>query len=225
MNLQENLHLAWRLIPIELWNTIYMVTVSTFLGWLIGLPLGIFLILTKERGLKQNLKVYSLLGTVVDIGRAIPFAILMVALIPFTRWIIGTSIGTTAAIVPLAIATAPFVARLVEGALTEVDSSLVEAATVMGAYPRQVITKVLIPEALPSLISGLTLSLINVIAYSAMAGFVGGGGLGKIAIQYGYQRFNGFLMLLTLVLLLLLVGCVQWIGNKAREKIERRRGK
>ena len=208
------MNLAWKLLPFATLETLYMVFVSAFFAFLIGLPLGIVLMLSNNR----------LLGWIVNIGRSFPFAILMVALIPFTRFIVGTSLGTTAAIVPLSIAAAPFVARLVESALREIDKQLIETAVVMGSTTWQLITKVLLPEALPSLISGATLTVIYLIGYSTMAGLVGGGGLGKVAIQYGYNLFNGFIMTSTVILLILLVQLVQGVGNALVKRIKQKRG-
>lgn len=225
MNWNENLQLAWRLIPSELLNTIYMVGVSAFFALCLGLPLGIILTVTDRRGLKEHPFIHKGLGVLVNIGRSIPFAILIVAIFPFTRWVVGTSIGTTASIVPLTLAAAPFMARVVEGALKQVDPQMVDAALVMSSTRSQIVFKILIPEALPSLIDGMTLTVVNLIGYSAMAGLVGGGGLGKVAIQYGYQRFNGFLMLLTLIVLLLLVECVQWLGQGFSRAVLKKRGK
>lgn len=196
-----------------------MVFASAFFAFLIGLPIGIILAVTTSK------TIYRILGAIVNIGRSIPFAILMIALIPFTRFIVGTSIGTTASIVPLTIAAAPFIARLIETALRAVDKELVEAATVMGASRSEIIRKVLLPEALPSLISALTLTVVSLIGYSAMAGLVGGGGLGKVAIQYGYQRFNSLLMVETIVILVIFVEVVEWIGKKIVKGIYRKRGK
>jgi D-methionine transport system permease protein len=221
----ENLDLAWNLLPIQLWNTIYMVFASAFFAVLIGLPLGIILTITDKGHIAENPFIYKTLSIIVNVGRSFPFAILMVALIPVTRWIVGTSLGTTASIVPLTIAAAPFVARLIEACLKDVDKHILEAAIVMGSKKKQIITKVLIPEALPSIVSAITLTIINLIGFSAMAGLVGGGGLGQVAIQYGYNRFNTFIMLLTVALLILLVQGVQWIGNTITEKLAKRRGK
>lgn len=201
-----------------------MVLVSGLFAVLIGLPLGTLLLITAKDGLKPNSGFYACISTVVNIGRSIPFAILIVAIIPFTRLIVGTSIGTTATIVPLTIAAAPFFARLVESAFKEVDPNIVRTTALMGSTNWQIISKVLIPESLQSLVRGVTLMLNNLINYSAMAGLVGGGGLGKIAIQYGYQRFNGTLMLITLIVLLLLVEIVQWLGNGFEYAINRKRG-
>lgn len=224
MNWCENFALAWRLIPLECASTLYMVGVSAFFAFWLGLSLGICLRLTDREGLAPSSLLYRTLGMVVNMGRAIPFAILLIVLFPLTRWVVGTSIGTTASIVPLTIAAIPFFARVTEAAFKEVSPALLEAALVMGSTTRHIVQKVLIPEALPSIVRGVTLMVINLIGYSAMAGLVGGGGLGKVAIQYGYQRFNTFLMLVTLLVILLLVEGVQWVGNRVVEKIVRRRG-
>lgn len=214
----ESFVLLQTLLPQETLATIYMVFASAFFAFLIGLPLGIALFLT-ERG-----SLYRTLGTIVNIGRSIPFAILMIVLIPFTRLIVGTSLGTTAAIVPLSIAAAPFFARLVESALKEIDHSLIEAALLMGAQKHHIVSKVLLPEALPSLIRAVTTTVVTLVGYSAMAGLVGGGGLGKVAIQYGYQRFDTFLMVTTLIILVALVEIIQWGGNALASRIEYQRG-
>jgi D-methionine transport system permease protein len=215
----ENIDLIFRLIPLQLWNTIYMVFVATFFSLLIGLPIGVILTITKHK------KLYKILELIVNIGRSFPYAILMVALIPFTRWIIGTSLGTEASIVPLTIAAIPFLARLIETNLKEVDSNVLEAAIVMGSNTWQIITKVLLKEALPSIIASVTLTMISLIGYSAMAGLVGGGGLGQVAIQYGYNRFNTVIMVVTIVLLILLVQGVQWLGGYIAKSILVKRGK
>lgn len=225
MTFLENLHLAWRIVPQEFLNTLYMVGASAFFAYLIGLPLGIVLTLTDKGGLKANRYFNQSLGMAVNIGRSIPFAILMVAIIPLTRWIVGTSIGTTASIVPLTLAAAPFVARIVEASLKQIDPHVIEAAVVMGSTTGQIVTKVYLPEGYPGLVRGAALTVVNLIGYSAMAGLVGGGGLGKVAIQYGYQRFNGFLMLVTLVLLVMLVECTQGFGNALERAILRKRGR
>ena len=222
---EENLRLAWTLIPIELWNTLYMVFVSALLAILFGFPLGIILTITGKGHLKENLSLHSILGTLVNIGRSFPFAILMIAIIPFTRFLVGTSLGTTAAIVPLTIAAIPFVARIVEAAFKEVDKAMIESALVMGSTTWQIISKVLLLEALPTLILGMTTMIINLIGYSAMAGTMGGGGLGKIAIQYGYQRFNVFLIVVTVILLIIIVQLVQWIGTRLAHQVNKKRGK
>ncbi|MEZ5314662.1 MAG: methionine ABC transporter permease [Chlamydiales bacterium] len=224
MRFTENFLLIWKLIPIELWHTVYMVGVSTFFALFLGLPIAIILRLTDYKGLKENKLIYQTLGTIVNIGRSIPFAILIITIFPLTRWIVGTSIGTTASIVPLTLAAAPFLARMIEGAFKEIEKAVIEASLVMGSTTLQIVSKIFIPEALPSIINGITLTIVNLIGYSAMAGLVGGGGLGKIAIQYGYQRFNGFLMVFTLFIILLLVETIQWTGNKISRTILKKRG-
>lgn len=223
--MQTDLDLALMLLPVQLWNTLYMVFTATFFAVIIGLPMGVLLTITSRGHLKEHRTFYKVLETLVNIGRSFPFAILMVALIPFTRWLIGTSLGTTASIVPLTIAAAPFVARLVETSLREVERPILEAALVMGSTTWQVITKVLLPEALPSIIAGITLTVVNLVGYSAMAGLVGGGGLGQVAIQYGYNRFNSFIMVTTVILLILLVQGIQWLGNSFSDAINRKRGR
>lgn len=220
----SNFDLAIQLLPLQLWNTIYMVFTSAFFALLLGLPLGITLTVTDKGHILENRMLYKLLGTTVNVGRSFPFAILMVALIPLTRWIVGTSLGTTASIVPLTLAAAPFIARLIETNLKEVNAHMLEAAVVMGSTSWQIIIKVLLPEALPSIISSVTLMLVNLIGYSAMAGLVGGGGLGQVAIQYGYNRFNTFIMIATVMLLIILVQLIQWAGNAMVRSILKKRG-
>lgn len=206
-----------KLIPIEFLHTLYMVFASFFLASLIGFPIGALLI-TARKGVKRPLEV------LINIGRSFPFAILMVALIPFTRLIVGTSLGTTASIVPLTIAAIPFAARLVEMAFKEVDRGIIEAALVMGLTRMQIIIKVYIPETLPTLILGGTSLIIHLIGYSAMVGFMGGGGLGKVAIQYGYYQFDLSLMMVTVALLILLVQIIQMMGTKWAHSLYRQRG-
>ncbi len=218
--IESNWALAVRLLPSAIWDTLYMVFVAAFFALLIGLPLGVILFTkSKEKG-----RLYKTLDIIVNIGRSFPFAILLIALIPFTRFVVGTSLGTTASIVPLAIAAAPYIARVVEASLQGINPSLIEAAVVMGSSPWQIIRKVLIPEAFPSLISNFVIVIVNLVGYSAMAGLVGGGGLGTVAIQYGYQRFNGFLMFWTVVLLILIVQGIQWLGNRCVSGLLKKRG-
>jgi D-methionine transport system permease protein len=219
--LEKNLHLALELLPIELWNTLYMVIVSTLIAVIIGLPLGIILVITERGHIKERPAINGILGTIVNIGRSFPFVILMVAIIPFTRMVVGTSLGTTAAIVPLSIAAAPFVARVVESSLKEIQKGVIEAAVSMGSTTWQIIVKVMLPEALPSIILGITLTFVNLIGYSAMAGTVGGGGLGKIAIQYGYQRYNNFIMISTVIILIVVVQATQYLGNYIAKRINK----
>src|SRR5690554_2529911 len=178
-------------------ETLGMVGAATALSVLLGLAVGVLLILTAPTGILRSRPLYGLLSPIVDITRSIPFIILLVAIIPFTRWLVGTSIGTVAATVPLVVAAVPFVARLVEAALKEVDNSVVEAVAAMGANAWQVVTKVYLPEAVPALLRTATTTAISIVGYSAMAGAVGGGGLGNVAITYGYQRFQGDIMLAT----------------------------
>ena len=195
-------------------ETLYMVLASTIISTVLGIILGgiLFSLESKRKYL------YGFLSSIVNIGRSFPFAILMIALIPFTRWILGTSLGTTAAIIPLSVAAAPFMARLSEAAFKEVSSSLLEAVSLMGASPWQLFTKVLWPESLPTQIRSITMTAINLTGYSAMAGLIGGGGLGQVALQYGYQRFNTPILLATVFLLLILVECFQSIGNFLAKK-------
>lgn len=225
MSWHENIDLALKIIPIELLNTVYMVMVSAFCAFVFGFPIGVLLYATERNGLYPNHWIYRILGAFVNIGRSIPFAILIVAIIPITRWIVGTSLGTTASIVPLTLATIPFMARVIEGALKEVSGEVIEAAVSMGAPKQIIVRQVLLPESLPTLINGIKLAVINLIGYSALAGLIGGGGLGKIAIQYGYQRFNSFIMILTLIILVLLVESVELFGNALVNSINKKRGK
>jgi len=202
-------------------ETLYMVLVSMMIAVFFGIPLGVGVVVTEPNGILEKKEINFILGAIINVARSIPFIILMVAIIPFTRLIVGTSIGTTAAIVPLAVAAIPFIGRIVENSLKEVDPGVVEAAQAMGATPWEIITKVLIPEALPSLILGITLALISLIGYSAIVGAVGGGGLGDIAIRYGYQRFQGDIMLQTVVILVVLVQLIQSIGNWLSGKLNK----
>jgi len=197
----------------SLWETIVMVGISGLVGALIGIPLGVFLRLTDQGGVLQNLAVNRIVGGIVNAVRSTPFIILLVAIIPLTRLITGSSIGTAAAIVPLTIAAAPFVARLVETALREVDNGLIEAAQAMGASTSQIVWKVLLPEAMPGIVAGLTISLVSLTGFSAMAGAVGGGGLGDLGIRYGYQRFLPEVMLAVVIVLILFVQLLQSGGD------------
>lgn len=203
-------------------ETLYMVAVSGIVSYVIGLPLGIYLVVSSENHILPNPWVEKTLGTVVNIFRSAPFIVVMVALIPFTRAIVGTSIGTTAAIVPLVVCTAPFVARIVETSLKEVSHGVIEAAQSMGASPWQIITKVLLPESKASLILGAAITTINVIGYTAMAGAVGGGGLGDLAIQYGYNRFRTDVMVMTVIVLVIIVQIIQTSGIALAAKAARK---
>ena len=199
-------------------ETSYMVAVATIIGGIIGIPLGITLVTTSKGHILENRFINQILGTIVNIIRSIPFIILMVAIIPLTRLIAGTSIGTTAACVPLTIVAIPFLSRLVETSIRDVDFGLVEAAESMGATPFQIIRKVLIPEALPTIINNITVLIVNLIGASAMAGAIGGGGLGDIAIRYGYQRFRPDVMLATIIILIVVVNVIQAGGDFASRK-------
>lgn len=203
-------------------DTLYMVLWSTVVSVIGGLPLGILLVLTDKGGLLQNVAVNKVIGVIVNIGRSLPFIILLIALIPFTTLVVGTFIGPSAMIVPLAIGAIPFFARLVETAIREVDHGLVEAVQAMGGGVPTVVFKVLLPQSLPSLISGITTTVIVLVGYSAMAGAVGGEGLGSKAVTYGYQRFETEFMLVTVVILIALVTVVQLIGDGAIRLLTRR---
>ncbi|MDD2431546.1 MAG: ABC transporter permease [Firmicutes bacterium] len=205
--------MIWTMLKTALLETLYMVGVSTVFAVVLGLPLGILLVITSEGHIKPNKWFNTILGWIVNVGRSVPFIILMVAIINFTRWLVGTSIGTTAAIVPLTISAIPFFARVTEQSLREVDKGIIEAAQAMGATTMQIIIKVLLPEAFSSLVLAMTITAVNLIGYSAMAGAIGGGGLGDLAIRYGYQRFRGDIMLITVIVLVILVQGVQTIGN------------
>ncbi|WP_408955617.1 methionine ABC transporter permease [Natroniella sp. ANB-PHB2] len=201
-------------------ETIYMVGISMVISTIFGMILGVGVVVTEKDNLLENKYINFVLSTIINVVRSIPFIILMVAIIPLTRLIVGTSIGTEAAIVPLTIAAIPFTGRIVESAIKEVDQGVIEAALVMGATPWEIIIKVLIPEALPSLILGLTITTITLISFSAIVGAVGGGGLGDIAIRYGYQRFQTDVMLKTVLLLIIMVQGVQGFGNWLAEKVD-----
>lgn len=203
-------------------DTLYMVAISGVISTLLGLPLGVLLYVTRPRQILAQPVLNQALSIITNIGRSIPFIILMVAIIPFTRMLVGTSIGINAASVPLTIAAIPFVARLIEGALNEVSPGLVESAQSMGATPGQIIRKVLIPEARGGIITGLTITLVTLVSYSAMAGAVGGGGLGDLGIRYGYNRFNPTIMLITVVILVVMVQGFQSLGDYLVRKSDRK---
>ena len=197
------------------WETIVMVFFSTLFAVLLGFPLGIFLFVTSPRGIAPKIVPYQLISRIVNTLRSFPFVILMIVMFPLSRVVLGTAIGTEATIIPLSVAAAPFIARLTETALNEVDKGVIQAAVAMGASKRQVVRKVMIPEALPSIISGITLTIITLIGYSAMAGAIGGGGLGDLAIRYGYQRFRTDVMIESVVIIIVMVEVIQFLGNKA----------
>jgi len=201
-------------------QTLEMVLFSTIFSLVLGMPLGILLCTSDpQSGIKPRPVMYQVLTRIVNALRSFPFIILMIILFPLSRIIVGTSIGTKATIVPLSIAAAPFVARIIESALKEVDAGVVQAARAMGSSTMQIILKVLIPEAMPSLIDGVTLTIINLIGYSAMAGAIGGGGLGDLAIRYGYQRFRPEIMAIAVVVILIMVEIIQFIGTRFSHKV------
>ena len=200
-------------------QTVYMVFFSTLFASILGFILGIVVTVTSPKGLKPNKIIYNVLDLIINVLRSFPFIILIVFIIPLTRAIVGTPIGEAAAIVPLTIAAAPFVARIIESSLKEVDSGVIEAAKSFGASNTQIIFKVMLKEAVPSIISGLTLTIINIIGYSAMAGSVGAGGLGKVAISYGYQRYQTDVMIVTVIILIIMVQGLKSLGNYLYKKL------
>ena len=210
------------LLLLALGETLWMVFASALFGTILGVPLGIALHITKPGQISAQPVFYKVLGTIVNVGRSVPFIILLVAIIPLTRLIVGTSIGTNAAIVPLAIGAIPFLARLVEGALMEIPAGLIEAAQAMGATHRQIIRKVMLPEALPGILNAVVITLVALVNYSAMAGAIGGGGLGDVGIRYGYQRFDPAIMLITVAILVILVQLIQSIGERLVKRVDHR---
>lgn len=206
-----------------LFETLYMTILSTFAAYLLGLPLGVLLVTSQSNGILPLPKLNKVLNVIINIVRSVPFLILLVAVIPLTRFVIGTTIGSTATVVPLVIASAPFIARLVESSILEVDKGVIEAAVSMGASPLQIIYKVMIPESIPSLIMGAAIATTTILSYSAMAGFVGGGGLGDIAIRYGYYRYENAIMIVTVILLVIVVQIAQEVGTKFAEKQDKRK--
>lgn len=214
--------MLFSLLSKALLQTLHMVAVAGLIGAAIGLPIGIFLATSQKGELFPAPNLNRIIGLIVNATRSTPFIILVVAIVPFTRMIAGTSIGTTAAIVPLTIATIPFFARLVEGAIREVDKGLIEAARAMGATPFQIVYKVLLAEARPSLMMALTMTFVSLIGYSAMVGAVGGGGLGDLGIRYGYQRFMPDMMLAVVVVLIVLVQLVQSFGDALARKFDKK---
>ena len=209
-----------------IYETIYMIVLSIIIASIIGVPLGIYLSISKKGGIKENQIANKIIDLIiVNITRSIPFVVLIVLLIPLSRIIVGKSYGTTAFVIPLSIGSAPFVARIIENSLNEVNYGLIEAAISMGATTYEIILKVLIPEALPSIVNGITLTIISLVGYSAIAGIIGGGGLGNLAVVEGFQRGNYKLMYLSTLLLIILVQIIQFIGTRIVKKIEEKRGK
>ncbi len=204
-------------------ETLYMVLLAALFTVAIGLPVGVLLFLTRPKGILPNRAISLLLNTLVNTGRALPFVVLLIALIPFTRLLVGTTLGSTAAIVPITLGAFPFFARIVENALDEVDRGRIEAVVSMGGTLWHIVSRVLLPEALPALVAGVTLTIVMLIGFSAMAGVVGGGGLGDLAIRYGYQRFDNKIMAATIVVLLALVMLIQKLGDRLVRSLAYRR--
>ncbi|MBP3637443.1 MAG: ABC transporter permease [Clostridia bacterium] len=232
MNLQnaftpEKLQEAWEIFcrdfPLALWDTLYVTIVSTFFAIVIGLPLGMILVAGEEKGIRPLPKwLMKTLNVVINLLRSIPFLILIVMVIPLTRMIVGTSVGTVASIVPLVVAAFPFVARLVEGSLREISPNIIETAQSMGATPMQILLHVMLPESVPSLISNFTLAITTIMGYTAMSGAIGGGGLGKIAIMIGYNRYKYAVLYMAVIVLVILVQIFQSIGTKLAIKCDKR---
>ncbi len=223
----ETLQEAWTVlktqIPLAIWETVYVTVLSTAFAIVLGLPLGVLLVAGEKNGVLPLPKgLMHALNVIINLLRSIPFLILMIMVFPLTRLIVGTTVGTVASIVPLVIAAFPFVARLVEGSLREVNPNIIEAAQSMGATPMQIICKVMIPESVPSLISNATIAITTILGYSAMSGIIGGGGLGKIAINYGYYRYKFLVMLIAVILLILLVQIFQSVGTKIAIRSDKR---
>ena len=204
------------------WQSIYMTVAITAISYLIGIPLGVFLVMSDKNGIHPMASLNWIVGGIVNILRSVPFLILMITIQPFTRMIVGTTIGTKAAIVALVVSAAPFVARMVEQSLLEIAHGVIEAAQSMGASNMQIVTKVLLPESLPSLLNGVLVSATTILGYSAMAGFIGGGGLGDIAIRYGYNRYDSGTMLITVVLLVIMVQIIQSVGSRIAKRSDKR---
>ena len=212
-----------KMIIVGIGETLLMVFISTLFGYIFGLPLGVCLYMSDKDGIRPNPVLYRILDIIVNIGRSIPFIILLILIIPFTRLLVGKSYGTAATIVPLTVSAIPFIGRMVESSLKEVDKGVIEAAQSMGASDLQIITRVLLKEARPSLINGATICLGTIIGYSAMAGAVGGGGLGDIAIRYGYYRYETDIMIVTVIIIVLLVQLFQFVGNHLASRLDKRK--
>lgn len=211
-----------KMIGVGILETLYMTIVSSLIAYGIGLPLGILLVVTDKEGIASFVVFNKILGVIVNLIRSVPFIILLITVMPITRAIIGTTIGSTAVVIPLIIGSAPYIARLVESSLKEVDKGVIEAAQSMGATPLQIIFKVLLPEAKPSLIIGSAIAVTTILSYSAMSGFVGGGGLGDIAIRYGYYRYETEIMFVTVIILVLIVQVIQELGSKWMRRADKR---
>ncbi|MRT57076.1 methionine ABC transporter permease MetI [Enterobacteriaceae bacterium RIT693] len=213
----------WPLLLDGTLDTLYMVGLAAFFTVLIGLPLGVLLFLTRRDGALPAPRLNQVLGSIINVGRSLPFIVLLIALIPLTRIIVGTTLGSTAAVVPITIGAFPFFARVVESALDEVDKGRIEAILSMGGNAWHVVSKVLLPEALPAILAGITLTIVMLIGFSSMAGVIGGGGLGDLAIRYGYQRFNNQVMVGTVIILIVMVHLVQSLGDHLVRRLAHRR--
>ncbi|MBR3539619.1 MAG: ABC transporter permease [Eubacterium sp.] len=213
----------WPMLAEGTLDTLLMVLISTALGYLIGLPLGVLLTITNNNGISPHPVMYRTLDLIINVTRSVPFLILLILIQPLTKLVVGKSYGTTATIVPLTIAAAPLIARMVENSLKEVDRGVIEAAVSLGAGKFTIVRKVLLPEARTSLLVGITIALGTILGYSAMAGVIGGGGLGDIAIRYGYYRYETEVMIITVVILVLLMQILQWLGMLLSGKVDRRR--
>lgn len=213
---------TWEMLKTGIWETLFMTFASSAISYLIGIPLGIFLVVADADGIQPMPVLQKMLGVVINLLRSIPFIILLILLIPFTRAIVGTTLGAKAIVPPLVVAAAPYIARMVESSFREVDAGVIEAAQSMGATTWQIIWKVLLPESKPSLLLGAALAVTTILSYSAMAGFTGGGGLGAIAINYGYYRYEPGLMWIAVILLVVMVQIIQEIGNRWSKKSDKR---
>ncbi len=222
-SVQEALTILCEQFPLAIWETVYVTVLSTIFATVIGLPLGVLLVAGENNKIIKCPKgLLNVLNVIINLLRSVPFLILMIMVFPLTRFIVGTVVGTPASVVPLVIAAFPFIARLVEGSLREINPNIIETAQSMGASPLQIIVKVMIPESVPSLISNFTIAITTVLGYSAMSGIIGGGGLGKIAINYGYYRYKYLVMILAVVFLIVLVQAFQSIGTRLAVKCDKR---
>lgn len=210
------------LLLVNTWITIYVTTLSTLFAYILGVPLGVLLLITQPHGIRPHRSLNSVLDWIVNIGRSIPFIILLVALIPFTRFVTGSAIGPKAIILPLVIAATPFVARMVESSLQEIDAGVIEVAQSVGSTTGQIVWKVILPESLPSMVFGAAITFITLFGYAAMAGVIGGGGLGDVAIRYGYYKYQTDVMIATIIILIILVQIIQILGNGISKKIDKR---
>ncbi len=222
-NVAEALDMLVNDFPLAIWETLYVTVLATLFAIIIGLPLGVLLVVGEQNGVMPMPKwLMSTLNVIINILRSVPFIILMILVMPITRLIVGTAVGTEASIVPLTVAAFPFIARLVEGSLREINPNIIEAAQSMGASPFQIITKVMIPESMPSLLSNATIAFTTIIGYTAMSGVVGGGGLGMIAYNYGYSRYKTLIMIIAVIILVIIVQVIQSLGTRISVKSDKR---